>query len=59
MCPIADSVNAREMEAAVVPTAQLVVVSRRCRQTFARVTSARKRCTMAVVNSLAFSWYPR
>jgi hypothetical protein len=44
------------MEAPVVTTAQLVVVSKRCRQTLARVTSARKKCTIAVVNSLALSW---
>ena len=42
-----------ETAAPVVMTAQLVVVSRRLRQILARETSARKKCTMAVVNSLA------
>jgi len=47
------------MAAPVVMTAQLVVVSSLWRQTLARCTSARKRWTMAVVNSLGRSWYPR
>ena len=50
------SVKAKEMAAAVVTTAQLKVVSSLCRQTLARCTSARKKCTMAVVNSLDLSW---
>jgi hypothetical protein len=40
------------MAAPVVMTAQLVVVSRRWRQTFARWISALKKWTMAVLNSL-------